>query len=371
MSYPVQIAPAVSLEALNEASQRSGTSRYILVIGIILGFFLIGVHFVISLLCWGLTTYIYSITKKADEEKGRVTAQFDIPPGFSARWSSLNQALDILAHSHRVWKINSSDPNYDWKRHGGASALLTRSNVRLGVTQLAMLVSNITPFCIDIFSHKIYFYPDRIYILSGKYWSAISYDSVTIEVGKTQYIESQGVSNDSVVVGQTWQYVNKNGGPDRRFNYNPQLPIVVYGVVDFRSPTMNFMLHTSNADCVEQFYNLYRAFKTAASDTRRSSSYESSSQSYRPEQKRTESKQRTQAPPKPKAPPVEKKGYYEVLGLIRSCTREEASAKYRYLVSQYHPDKVSHMAKEFQDLANQKLREINLAYEELKKEKDW
>lgn len=32
-----------------------------------------------------------------------------------------------------------------------------------------------------------------------------------------------------MLIGSTWQYVNKSGGPDRRFKNNRQLPIVEYG----------------------------------------------------------------------------------------------------------------------------------------------
>lgn len=36
-------------------------------------------------------------------------------------------------------------------------------------------------------------------------------------------------------VGKTWQYVNKNGGPDRRFANNPVLPIMMYGNLELTS----------------------------------------------------------------------------------------------------------------------------------------
>jgi hypothetical protein len=36
------------------------------------------------------------------------------------------------------------------------------------------------------------------------------------------------VPPDAIVVGQTWKYVNKKGGPDRRFKDNQQLPICLF-----------------------------------------------------------------------------------------------------------------------------------------------
>jgi hypothetical protein len=38
-------------------------------------------------------------------------------------------------------------------------------------------------------------------------------------------------------VDKTWRYVNKNGGPDRRFKDNRELPIALYEEVTFSSHT--------------------------------------------------------------------------------------------------------------------------------------
>jgi hypothetical protein len=43
------------------------------------------------------------------------------------------------------------------------------------------------------------------------------------------------VPNDSPQVGTTWRFVNKGGGPDRRFNNNRQLPILQYGLLAIHS----------------------------------------------------------------------------------------------------------------------------------------
>ena len=45
--------------------------------------------------------------------------------------------------------------------------------------------------------------------------------------------------------GQTWRFVNKNGGPDRRFNNNIQLPIVLYGQLMVQSNGFQALVFTS------------------------------------------------------------------------------------------------------------------------------
>ncbi|MGH7376159.1 MAG: DnaJ domain-containing protein [Candidatus Methylomirabilales bacterium] len=56
---------------------------------------------------------------------------------------------------------------------------------------------------------------------------------------------------------------------------------------------------------------------------------------------------------------------YAVLGLEPGASREEVKVAYRRLVAQYHPDKVTHLGKEFQDLAHRRLLQIQRAYQHL------
>lgn len=47
---------------------------------------------------------------------------------------------------------------------------------------------------------------------------ACSYANLNTESFSAQFIEQESVPRDATVVDHTWQYVNKKGGPDRRFN---------------------------------------------------------------------------------------------------------------------------------------------------------
>ena len=58
---------------------------------------------------------------------------------------------------------------------------------------------------------------------------------------------------------------------------------------------------------------------------------------------------------------------HEVLGVGPRASAEEIVSAYRDLVRQYHPDKFTDMPKDFRDVAEQKMKEINAAYEELKR----
>jgi molecular chaperone DnaJ len=58
-----------------------------------------------------------------------------------------------------------------------------------------------------------------------------------------------------------------------------------------------------------------------------------------------------------------KKNYYEILGVRENASKEEIRSAYRELVKKYHPDK--YMDNPLADLAEEKLKEINEAYDYL------
>ena len=58
---------------------------------------------------------------------------------------------------------------------------------------------------------------------------------------------------------------------------------------------------------------------------------------------------------------------YEVLGLSRGASDAEVKARYRELVKQYHPD--SYNDSPLEDVAKEKMQEINWAYDEIQRER--
>ena len=58
---------------------------------------------------------------------------------------------------------------------------------------------------------------------------------------------------------------------------------------------------------------------------------------------------------------------FEILGVRPGASPDEIKTAYRRAVAKYHPDKVAHLGKEFQEMAHRKLLAIQGAYEALMK----
>ena len=63
------------------------------------------------------------------------------------------------------------------------------------------------------------------------------------------------------------------------------------------------------------------------------------------------------------------KSAYKVLEITPQATDEELKKAYKKMAVKYHPDKVSHLGEDVQKAANDKFKEVNVAYEQIKKER--
>ncbi|GAB99387.1 hypothetical protein GONAM_09_00320 [Gordonia namibiensis NBRC 108229] len=75
----------------------------------------------------------------------------------------------------------------------------------------------------------LYFLPDRVLVRDTKRFSHIHYGDPLVVHGQKRFVENSSPPRDALQVDTTWRYVNLNGTPDRRFNNNRQLPVMLYG----------------------------------------------------------------------------------------------------------------------------------------------
>ena len=58
---------------------------------------------------------------------------------------------------------------------------------------------------------------------------------------------------------------------------------------------------------------------------------------------------------------------HEILGISQNADQKEVQAAYRKLANQCHPDKVAHLGEEFHTMAEKRFKEIQKAYDELRR----
>ena len=309
------------LSAINEAVAQPGALRIVLPIAVattlLTGFAAAWLPFATGLVWLFALVYV----AQADRKARTYSLLYELEPAAEVRWRELNATLSRFASTQAVWRVAANAHTDDQRRNAGVSTLLERRQATVGQREPPSLSTNVKPWCIDIGDQQLYFMPDRLLIHGQGRYGAVEYDALNVGFSFEQFIESGPVPGDAARVGTTYQYVNKNGTPDRRFANNREIPIMQYGRRTVLSSPggLNIHLQVSSVAAAQALAGL------------RGSSQSQSRQQAPPQNAGPRPGSRTQ--PKPQVAPR----CYTVLGLRPGCTRDEATAAYRTLVKKYHP----------------------------------
>jgi hypothetical protein len=110
----------------------------------------------------------------------------------------------------------------------------------------------------------LYWLPDVLLVVENGKVGAVAYDMLEIQWQDSRFIEESAVPRDAVIIGQTWKHPNKNGGPDRRFANNRQLPICLYESIHLHSRNgLNELLQVSSNGNAQHFSTAARQLVSA------------------------------------------------------------------------------------------------------------
>ena len=204
------------------------------------------------------------LVHRDNQEKRMTRLVYDLSgAAASTQQQVLDNALEQLTRSRVIWRLNSQSAVLDWKRNAGASYDVKRERISVRRAVPPRVESNIVPISIDLGSLQMFFLPDQVLYWQRGTFASIDYKDLKFDAASTRFIEDEAQASDSRQVGSTWRYVKKDGGPDRRFNNNRQLPVMLYGVITaVSSGGLNLMLHTSNVDAAGSFAAAFRSFQT-------------------------------------------------------------------------------------------------------------
>jgi hypothetical protein len=297
----------------------------------------------LPLLATGVALILGYVLQRRFNQKRATRLFYELNDVEQAKFALVQQSLAHLNQSQRIWRVQARSATTDWKRNAGAAHLIRRTAAAAGGLPIPHVLTNVAVSGIRMGDTKVFFLPDVILYYEHGSFGSIGYPDLHVEQSDTTFIEDESVPSDAAVVRTTWRYVNKNGGPDRRFNDNRQLPVARYGALELTSSTgLNIHLNVSNVEKSLAFANCWRELQHRLSGTRA----------------------RITEPPHPQK--AGNADAYSVLGLDPTASQAEVSGAYRRLAQMYHPDKVAGLAPEFQIIAEERMKEINAAYETLK-----
>lgn len=246
-----KIVDSSSRELLDELSRKRTKVRLWPIVAII-SVVILGVGVSSNFPAWLLALFVLAgaagtyaaYTRDALEKT--VVLFYDFDPDLESAYAQLHTAASQLAGCAAAWHVEASGKVHDRKYHAGASNLVRRKNTFIRKTEPPYVKTNIETVAVGVGRQTLHFFPDRVLVYDQNGVGAVGYQELHIDVGETRFIESESVPRDAEVIDRTWEYVNKSGGPDKRFNDNKELPICRYEEITLTSESgLNEVLQLS------------------------------------------------------------------------------------------------------------------------------
>jgi hypothetical protein len=254
------MAPASALELLEEISTKRRRVRlwpFVLILG---GAGLLLAARFTEIPTWALLVGLAVLAAATvwawwrDVLRKTVILLYDLDGPIVEAYQGLHNGFDWLVQCGAVWHLEAKGKTDDQKRHAGATHLVKRQAVRLLKGDPPWIKTNVEVPLLPVGRQTLYLLPDRMLVVEGGIVGAVEYAQLRVETGASRFIEEERVPADAEVVGHTWRYVNKKGGPDRRFKDNQQIPEVLYGELGLSSASgLNEVLKTSNKEAPAHF----------------------------------------------------------------------------------------------------------------------
>ncbi|HRF60771.1 MAG TPA: DUF4236 domain-containing protein [Fimbriimonadaceae bacterium] len=376
----IPINPAEALSQLNETIRTRG---FALIPGIctIIGFLLCltsspGGAFLVLLIGSIGTALIHAL-----DSNRKFELHYHVDDSLAAPYVDLARAIADLGSSAYIWLTGEESAAY-YKTNAGATSNVSRVRGEVRMGQPRNIKSNIDVPMIQFGSESLSFFPDGLYVCKGSTFYVIRYQDIHVGASSTPFVESF-CPGDSRVIGNTWQYVNKDGSPDLRYKYNPQYYVVEYSVMLLRGGTFKAQLMLSNrsaAAYAAQRLNGNALWNGTVGTTKAPPKYGKSDHGHNPgatgnssQSRQSQWSQHSQGSQN-KGPATSSYGndvsWYQVLGIDPTCTNEQLRAAFRKKIAENHPDLVARLDPEFQRLAQQRTQAILAAYDQARRERN-
>ncbi|WP_033483364.1 DUF4236 domain-containing protein [Xanthomonas citri] len=193
---------------------------------------------------------------------------FEASDAAQRAYGALVRAFEALRQSKAIWDITSDRDTDRVRERSAASRTLDRKPVQIhfSSSELVRFAGHAMRFG-NINGEDILIYPGVVIMpRADGAFALIELREVDLQYHVVGFLEHEVVPPDAVVVGQTWEKVNKDGSRDMRFRDNDQIPIVQYGRLLFTSPGgVQEEYQFSNAIAAGEFARAFDTYKVALS----------------------------------------------------------------------------------------------------------
>lgn len=244
------------LDKLNKSYKSTRIDYVIATLFLILTLIAYNYNQIASVLVGIIGAALFVFTARWETKRRTVHIIYDFENEKSNHFMKAIEAFNDLALCKNVWALIDSrriSNMHEAKQNAGASSLVNRMPVQMGEGKPPWVETNVDLPIMKARGQTLYLMPDGILVYDSTGVGFVNYGDLKVDVASTRFIEESPPS-DAKVVDSTWKHPNKNGGPDRRFSDNYEIPICSYGELTIQSSKgMFFYFMTSKEDAPHKF----------------------------------------------------------------------------------------------------------------------
>ena len=162
----------------------------------------------------------------------KVKIDFDVTEQGRVLYDNMNDILIKLSKNKMVWAINENKT--------------MREQVKVSKKYPWYVNNKVNMHYIKLKNEKIYFTPGYVVVEKGSLAKGYGYNNIGITNTYDECREEGIRPSDAVVIGESYKYLTKDGDPDKRFSYNPKVPVCNYGCLFFDLPEKDYEFVYSN-----------------------------------------------------------------------------------------------------------------------------
>jgi hypothetical protein len=299
----------------------------------------------------------------------RLSYKVELDEETSIRFSEVRETLEGLASSGRVWRLPDSAR---LPKAGDVAPSPEREPARVGLLPTPGIKSDVPIWGIEAGDESIFFFPEGALIYTDDRYDPLPYKSLRVAFSSGRFFEEEDLPDDATVVERTWRFSRPDGSPDPRYKKdNVEIPVALYGLLEISIPSLPKVgLEVSDRRAAARFARTFGAeVSTEELNGAKAGHGEEHGRagkgSGRSSSKKGEEKRRS-------AETLEREASLatarRALGVSNGAGVEEVIAAYRRLARTHHPDKVANLEPEVREYSEQRMKEINAAYAEFKRQ---
>ena len=206
--------------------------------------------------------YLLDLKNRLNNTFIEIDVYFD--KSMDKQYIELENSFSSLMRCEKIWDITSEEENDEYK--SSADIILSKEEVKIDIKNIEFIRSTYSALH---FENKnggdLYIFPTFIYVDSvNDDIEILDIRDMSISFKSTINLEYDefDIPSDSKIIGTTWQYVNKKGGPDKRFSENYEISEVRYGELIIQSKSGFFEEYQfSNVEKAQNFYNAFYSYQ--------------------------------------------------------------------------------------------------------------